>query len=134
MEKLLLRLLLGKEMNKWFNFYWKKEIQILIFKIMFFENLIFFFFLFFLSFFSFFFLFFFFFLSFLSFLKFLIFFFFPKDGETALSAAASRGYKQVVQLLLEKGNPNLDLPDKVLLFLIFFLISFDSFFFLLLGK
>ena len=53
---------------------------------------------------------------FLFFFHFLIFLFFfnVKDGETPLYIAAFKGHEQIVQLLLEKGNPNVDLPTKVL--------------------
>ena len=62
------------------------------------------------------FIFFFFFFSFSSFFPFLIFLFFfnVKNGITPLYLAAREGYEQIVQLLLEKGKPNVDLPTKVL--------------------
>ena len=41
--------------------------------------------------------------------------FFLKDGRTPLFVAAENGYEQIVRVLLEKGNPNVDLADQVLL-------------------
>ena len=34
---------------------------------------------------------------------------------TPLLIAAFKGHKQIVQILLEKGNPNVDFADQVLL-------------------
>ena len=51
-----------------------------------------------------------------------------KDGTTPLYIAAANGHEQIVQLLLEKGKPNVDLPNEVL-FLILLLILFFFFFF-----
>ena len=56
-----------------------------------------------------------------------LFFFNVKDGRTPLFIAAEEGYEQIVEILLEKGNPNVDLPDKVL----FLIVSFSFSFFLL---
>ena len=108
MEKLLFLSLLLKDMNKLFKFYWKKENQMLILHIRLFCWFCFSFFFFFFTF-SFF------------------YFFNVKDGLTPLFIAASNGHKQVVQILLEKGKPNVDLPNKVLL-----IVSFSfSFLFLI---
>ena len=52
-------------------------------------------------------------------------FFLQKDGTTPLYVAAENGHEQIVQILFEKGKPNVDLPDQVLLLVVFF-----SFFFL----
>ena len=61
-----------------------------------------------------------------------------KDGFTPLFIAAEEGHEQIVQILLEKGRANVDLPDKVLFFVSFsfsfsfwfsFLSSFFHFFF-----
>ena len=40
-------------------------------------------------------------------------FFISKNGRTPLLVAAEKGNKQIIQILLEKGNPNVDLPNKV---------------------
>ena len=62
------------------------------------------------------------------------YFFYQKDGATPLSIAAQKGHEQIVQILLEKGKPNVDLPIQVLLlivsfsFLFFFSFSFFYFF------
>ena len=37
-----------------------------------------------------------------------------KDGITPLYVAAQNGHEQIVQILLEKGESNVDLPDQVL--------------------
>ena len=84
------------------------------------------------SFFSFsFFISFFFFSFFSSFFYF--FFIHVKDGRTPLFIAAYNGYEQIVQILLEKGNPNVDLANQVFFFLLilfsFFSFSFFFFFF-----
>ena len=107
MEELLFLLLLKVDMNKLFNFYWKKENQMLIFLLRFFLLIVFFFFFFFFFTFSFF------------------YFFNEKDGRTPLYVAAQSGYEQIVQLLLEKGKANIDLANKVLLLI----VSFSFFFF-----
>ena len=65
-------------------------------------------------------------LPFFFFFLFLIFYFFltliKKDGETPLFIAAQEGYKQIVQILLEKGKANVNFANKVnFLFLILFL-------------
>ena len=52
-----------------------------------------------------------------------------KDGTTPLCVAAENGHKQIVEILLEKGKPNVDLPDEVILLIVSFFFSF--FFFLL---
>ena len=67
------------------------------------------------------------FLFFFSLSHFSIFFINVKKGRTPLYIAAKEGYEQIVQLLLEKGNPNVDLPDQVLLCIDF--IDLVSFFF-----
>ena len=54
---------------------------------------------------------------------------------TPLYVAAFQGNEKIVQILLEKGNPNVDLPNKVLLLIVsfsfsfFFTFSFFYFFF-----
>ena len=50
------------------------------------------------------------------------FLFYVKEGVTPLFIAAQEGQRQIVQLLLEKGKPNLSLAMKVLLF--FFLLCY----------
>ena len=46
-----------------------------------------------------------------------------KNGATPLFIAAQNGYEQVVQILLEKGEPNVDLAfEVILLILSFFLL------------
>ena len=104
------------DMNKLFNFYWKKENQVLIFQLRFILLIVFFFFFFFFFIFSFF------------------YFFNVKYGVTPLYSAAQNGHEQIVQILLEKGNPNVDLATKVILlivffFFFFFLFSFSFFYF-----
>ena len=89
-------------MNKLFNFYWKKENQMLIFQIKFFCYLFLFLFLFSFSFF---------------------YFFNIKDGVTPLYIAACEGYEQIVQILLKKGA-NVDLADKVILLIVSFFFPF----------
>ena len=60
------------------------------------------------------------------FFQFLIFllFFNVKNGTTPLFIAAQNGDEQIVQLLLEKGKPNVDLANKVLLLFVFFFFFF----------
>ena len=63
-----------------------------------------------------------------------LFFLNVKDGRTPLFMAADNGDEQVVQILLEKGKANVDLPDQVLLlfvffFFFFFFFSFSFFYF-----
>ena len=66
---------------------------------------------------------------------FFIFFFFLnvflflilKNGVTPLYIAAEKGYEQIVQLLLEKGKPNVDLPNQVILLIVSFSFSFFTF-------
>ena len=62
--------------------------------------------------------------------QFLIFLFFfnVKNGVTPLYVAAFKGHEQIVQILLEKGNPNVDLPDQVILLFVPFSFSFFFFF------
>ena len=60
------------------------------------------------------FLFLFLFFFFFSFSHFSIFFFNVKYGRTPLYIAAANGHKQIVEILLEKGKPNVDLPNLVL--------------------
>ena len=56
---------------------------------------------------------------------------FQKDyGATPLYVAAQNGHGQIVQLLLEKGKPNINSQRKVLCFFFFFFF-FLSFFFIL---
>ena len=63
-----------------------------------------------------------------SFFHFLIFLFFKaKEETTALYFATEKGDEQVVQFLLEKGKPNVDLPDKVLLLIVSFFFLFFHF-------
>ena len=66
-----------------------------------------------------------------SFSHFSIFFFNVKNGVTPLYIAAQNGHEQIVQLLLEKGNPNVDLPDQVILLILsfFFFFTFPFFYF-----
>ena len=42
-----------------------------------------------------------------------------KDGVTPLYVAAQNGHEQTVQILLEKGNPNVELATKVIVILLF---------------
>ena len=62
-----------------------------------------------------------------------LFFFNVKYGRTPLWIAAFKGDEQIVQILLEKGKANVDLPDQVLLlfvfFFFFFFFSFSFFYF-----
>ena len=51
---------------------------------------------------------------------FFAFFFISKKEATPLFVAAQKGHEQIVQLLLEKGNPNVDFAVMVLLFLLLF--------------
>ena len=44
---------------------------------------------------------------------------------TPLYIAAQEGDEQIVQSLLKKGKPNVDLPDQVLLLICFFSFSFS---------
>ena len=66
--------------------------------------------------------------------SFFYFFFNAKDGRTPLYVAAQEGHEQIVQILLEKGKPNVDLANKVLFcidcFFFFFTFSFFYFYFL----
>ena len=43
-----------------------------------------------------------------------------KDGRTPLFIAAQNGYEQIVQILLEKGKPNVDLAEWVIIVIIIF--------------
>ena len=101
MEELLFILLLKKDMNKLFKFYWKKGKQMLFVDCFFF--------------------FFFFFFSFFLILK-------LKGERTPLSVAAENGYEQIVQILLEKGA-NVDLADQVILLIVSFFFHFLIFLF-----
>ena len=70
------------------------------------------------------------------FFHFLIFLFFilnVKTGVTPLSIAAQFGYEQIVQLLLEKGEPNVDLADQVILLIVSFSFHFLIFLFFILN-
>ena len=79
--------------------------------------------------------------SFFFFFQFLIFlfffslshfsiFFYVKNGVTPLFVAAQKGKEQIVQLLLEKGEPNVDLATEVILLIVsFFFLFFFNFFF-----
>ena len=51
--------------------------------------------------------------SFLFFTFSFFYFFYQKDSVTPLCIAVRNGHEQIVQILLEKGNPNVDLPTKV---------------------
>ena len=75
-------------------------------------------------------IFFFFFFSF-HFPHFSIFFFkCKKDGTTPLYIAAENEHEQTVQILLEKGEPNVDLANKVILLIVSFSFHFLIFLFL----
>ena len=52
-----------------------------------------------------------------------------KNGRTPLFIAAFKGDEQIVQLLLEKGKPNVDLADQVILLFVFFFFFFSFLFF-----
>ena len=77
-------------------------------------------------------------LFFLIFFLIFIFFLNVKDGRTPLFIAAQNGDKQLVQILLEKGESNVDLPDQVLFFsfsfFFFLFFSFSFFYFFLIRK
>ena len=75
-------------------------------------------------------------LSFSSFSSFFIFLFFfnVKDGRTPLYIAVQNGHEQIVQILLEKGKPNVDLPDKVLLLIVSFSFFYQFLIFLFFFK
>ena len=62
---------------------------------------------------------------------FLIFLFFlnVKNGVTPLFIAAQNGHEQIVQMLLEKGEPNVDLATKVILLIVSFFFSLIFLFF-----
>ena len=55
-----------------------------------------------------------------------MFSFYLKDGRAPLHLAVQNGHEQIVQILLEKGKPNVDLPDEVLLLIVFFFFFFFS--------
>ena len=65
---------------------------------------------------------------FLNFLK-IYLFLNQKTGISPLFVAAENGYEQIVDILLEKGEPNVDLPDQVLLLILFFFFHFLIFLF-----
>ena len=124
MEQLHLLLLLEMDMNKLFKIYWKKENQMLIiqdwfiFIFLHFSSILFSLY---------------FFLFFFSVSHFSIFDNMKKDGATPLYIAAQNGYEQIVQILLEKGKPNVDLVGEVLFLFDFWLsvilvFSFSFFF------
>ena len=50
----------------------------------------------------------------------LYFWFFIKGGATPLFVAAQSGHEQIVQILLEKGEANIDLPKEVFYFNLIF--------------
>ena len=56
-------------------------------------------------------------------------FFNAKDGVTPLFIAAQKGHEQIVQILLETGEPNVDLPTKVILLIVSFFFFFFTFLF-----
>ena len=60
------------------------------------------------------------------FLIFLIFFY-VKEGESPLHAAAQNGHEQTIQILLEKGKANVDHQDQVYLLIVSFSFSFSFF-------
>ena len=55
-----------------------------------------------------------------------------KNGVTPLLVAAQEGHEQIVEILLEKGNPNVDLADHQVFLLNFNFDSFSFFFLMLL--
>ena len=121
MEELLFLLLLKKDMNKLFKFYWRKETQMLILQRRFFLMI-------WISF------------SFSISIGFISktqwkhsfsLFFYWKDGTTPLHIAARKGHAQIVQLLLEKGKSNVDHANKVplILFICWFFLYFLNFLF-----
>ena len=56
-----------------------------------------------------------------------LFFFNVKDGLTPLFVAAENGHEQIVEILLEKGKPNVNLPDQVILLIVSFFFFFFHF-------
>ena len=107
MGQCLFILLLKKDMDKLFKFYWKKGTQMLILQMRLFCLFLFFFFFFTFSFFS--------------------FFFYVKNGITPLCIAAQKGHEHIVQILLEQGKPNVDLANEVILLIFFFFSFFFTF-------
>ena len=68
--------------------------------------------------------------SFSFFITFSFFYFFDvKDGATPLYIAACKGHEQIVQILLEKGEPNVNLQTEVLLLILSFSFPFSFLFF-----
>ena len=47
-----------------------------------------------------------------------------KNGTTPLYIAAFKGHEQIIQILLKKGEPNVDLPTKVILLILSFSFLF----------
>ena len=49
-----------------------------------------------------------------------------KNGVTPLYIATFKGHEQIVQILLEKGNPNVELATKVIVILLFLISAHIS--------
>ena len=58
-----------------------------------------------------------------------IFFLNVKNGATPLYVATFKGHEQIVQILLEKGEANVDLANKVILLIVSFFFHFLIFLF-----